>query len=297
MKFLRTTVLKFCISIFLISFASYAQTVSVGNGSYTTNFPGTDEAGRNGFPAGSPQLSGNALGKPVPTNDWWSKLVKEDHADNLFNYPMTLKTTNTGLIVTYIPWGVIGDSQPIKVGLTGLNTTKTTVSDYSDWTVSMNWKNSSEQMTVTSGIAMPFLYFEKESDDEVAIQINAGNASVSGELLIVENASYGADFVFYAPVGSTWTKSGDTYTSSLNNKTYWSMAMLPQEGNSVTAIANEYKKYAYVFPVNTETDWSYNENNGVVQTDFTVTTETKEGDNTNMLLGLLPHQWSNLAGN
>jgi endo-1,3(4)-beta-glucanase len=297
MKFLRTSVLKFCISLFLISFASYAQTVSVGKGSYTTNFPGTDEAGRNGFPAGSPQLSGNALGKPVPTNDWWSKLVKEDHADNLFNYPMTLKTTNTGLIVTYIPWGVIGDSQPIKVGLTGLNTTKTTVSDYSDWTVSMNWKNSSEQMTVTSGIAMPFLYFEKESDDEVAIQINAGNASVSGELLIVENASYGADFVFYAPVGSTWTKSGDTYTSSLNNKTYWSMAMLPQEGNSVTAIANEYKKYAYVFPVNTETDWSYNENNGVVQTDFTVTTETKEGDNTNMLLGLLPHQWSNLAGN
>lgn len=290
---------KLLISILFlsISFSIGAQTVSVGNGSYTTNFPGSDEAGRNEFPSGSPQLSGNAVGKPVPTNDWWSKVVKEDHADNLFNYPMTLKTTDTGLIVTYIPWGVIGDSQPIKVGLTGLNTSKTTVSDYSDWTVSMNWKDSSEEMTVTSGIAMPFLYFEKESDDEVAIQINAGNVTVSNEMLIVENASHGADFVFYAPVGSTWSQSGNTYKSSLNNKTYWSMAMLPLDGSSVSAIANEYKKYAYVFPVNTETDWNYNESNGVVQTNFTVTTEIKEGNDSNMLLGLLPHQWSNLSAN
>ena len=68
-------------------------------GSYTNNFPGTDAVGRNEYPLGAPQLSGNAQGKPVPTNDWWSKLVKEDHADNLFNYPMTMETTNTGLIV------------------------------------------------------------------------------------------------------------------------------------------------------------------------------------------------------
>ena len=110
---------------FIVSHKSYAQVV-VGNGSYTTNFPGTDSAGRNGFPSGTPQLSGAAIGKPVPTNDWWSKLVKENHADNLFNYPMTLKTTGQGLIVTYIPWGPIGDSAPIEVGLTGLNASMAT---------------------------------------------------------------------------------------------------------------------------------------------------------------------------
>ena len=90
----------------------------MGSGSYTKTYPGADAAGRNGYPSGTPQLSGNALGKPVPRNDWWSKLVKENHADNLFNYPMTLKTTNTGLIVTYSPsWGPIGDSAPIEVRL------------------------------------------------------------------------------------------------------------------------------------------------------------------------------------
>lgn len=106
--------------------------IAVGYGSYTTTYPGADSAGRNGFPSGSPQLSKNAVGRPVPTNDWWSKLVKEDHADNLFNYPMTMKTTDSGLIVTYIPTGVIGDNSAIEVGLSGLNASKATASDYSD---------------------------------------------------------------------------------------------------------------------------------------------------------------------
>ncbi|MDH3322676.1 MAG: glycosyl hydrolase, partial [Flavobacteriaceae bacterium] len=276
------------------SFIVTAQ-VSIGNGSYTTTFPGTDAAGRNGFPSGSPQLSGNAVGKPVPTNDWWSKLVKENHADNLFNYPMTLKTTNQGLIVTYIPWGVIGDSAPIEVGLTGLNTTKTTVSDYSDWTVSMNWNDGAHNLEATSGIGMPFIYFQKDNDDVVEIKVNSGTASISNEILIIENANSGADFVFYAPVGSSWTQSGNVYTSTLNGKTYWSMAMLPQSTTNVSTVAQEYKKYAYVFPTNTTTSWTYNETNSKLTTTFTVATDVKEGTDTNMLLGLLPHQWSNLA--
>ena len=75
------------IIIFTITHATFSQIVQVGAGSYTTTFPGVDEAGRNSYPSGEPQVSGNAIGKPVPTNDWWSKLIKENHADNLFNYP------------------------------------------------------------------------------------------------------------------------------------------------------------------------------------------------------------------
>ncbi|MFY0605893.1 MAG: carbohydrate-binding protein [Cyclobacteriaceae bacterium] len=290
--FLHVVLISF---FWLGSISSKAQTVNVGSGSYTRTFPGTDEAGRNGFPAGSPQLSGNAAGKPVPTNDWWSKLVLENHADNLFNYPMTMKTTNTGLIVTYIPWGVIGDSAPIEIGLAGLNTSKTTVSDYTDWTMTMNWNDGSHDLKVTAGIGMPFLYFGKASDDELQIKINGGSASIAGEMLIVENASSGADFVFYAPSGSTWSNSGSVYTSTLNGKNYWSMAMLPQENTGVATVAEEYKKYAYVFPTNTSTSYSFDEATSVVKTDFTVTTEVKEGTANNMLMGLLPHQWNNLA--
>jgi len=290
-------ILKLFISLILISYSSetISQIIPVGNGSYTTTFPGTDSAGRNRYPSGTPQLSGAVVGKPVPTNDWWSSLIKNDHASNLFNYPMTLKTTNSGLVASYIPWGVIDDQEPVVIGVSGLNTTKTTVSDYSDWTVTMNWDDATHNFEVTSGIGMPFLYFNKQSTDVAQVKVNLGTATISNELLIVENLRNGADFVFYAPLGSIWTQSGSTYTSDLNGKNYWSMAMIPLTASNVNTVAQEYKKYAYVFPTNTTTSWSYDQNSGVMRTDFTIATETKEGTETNILQGLLPHQWANLA--
>ncbi len=274
-----------------------AQTILAGSGSYTKTFPGTDAAGRNGFPSGSPQLSGKALGKPVPTNDWWSKLVKENHADNLFNYPFTLKTVNEGLVVSYIPRGVIDDQLPVVVGVTGLSTSKATVSDYSDWTVTMNWTDGTRNFEATSGIGMPFLYFTKGSSDIAQVKINLGIVSVQNEMLVITNLRNGADFVVYAPAGSTWTQNGTTYTSTLNGKNYWSLGFIPLTASNVNTVAQEYKKYAYVFPVSTTASYSYNETTSVVRTDFTVTTDVKEGSNTNMLIGLLPHQWANLASN
>ena len=272
-----------------------AQFVDVGSGSYTTSFPGVDAANRNTYPSGTPQLSGNAVGKPVPTNDWWSLLIKNDHAGNLFNYPMALKTTNPGLVVSYIPWGVYDDQEPVIVGVSGLNAGKTTVANYSDWTVTMDWNDGTRHFQATSGIAMPFLYFEKGDSDVARVQVQLGTVTVNNEMIIVENARNGADFVVYAPAGSVWSQSGNTYTSSLNGKNYWSMAMLPQSATNIAAIAAEYKKYAYVFPVNTTTSWSYDEATAVMQTAFLVETEVKEGAGTNILQGLLPHQWANLA--
>ena len=269
-----------------------AQVTQVGNGSYTTTFPGTDEAGRNGFPPGTPNLSGNALGKPVPTNDWWSLLLKGDHVGNLFNYPMTLKTTNAGLVATYIPWGVIDDQEPILVGVDGLNAARASVSDYSDWTVTMDW---SERFNATSGIGMPFLYFNKADDEVARVTVNLGNVTVSNEMITVTDARNGADFVIYAPVGSTWEQDGNTYTSTLNGKNYWSMAMLPQDVTDVALMAEAYKAYAYVFPANTAVSWDYNEATSTMTTDFVVTPDIKEGEGTNVLIGLLPHQWGNLA--
>ncbi len=83
------------ISIILFNIC-ISQTTNLGSGSYTSTFPGLDSEGRNSFLSGAPQLSGNALGKPVPTNEWWSSFLKENHANNLFNYPMAMNKINFG---------------------------------------------------------------------------------------------------------------------------------------------------------------------------------------------------------
>ena len=138
-----------------------SQIVGVGDGSYTTVFPGVDAAGRNTYPSGTPFTTGVAATKPAPTNDWWSAKIKNNHADNLFNYPFTLKTKNSGLVATYIPWGVIDDIEPVTIGVTGLSASSAKVSDFSDWTVTMDWTNASHSFQATTGIGMPFLYFTK----------------------------------------------------------------------------------------------------------------------------------------
>ena len=288
--------ISFIVSLFLIfAVAVSGQIIPTGSGSYTKTFPGTDAAGRNAVPSGKPQLSGNAVGKPVPTSDWWSALVKNGQASNLFNYPFTMSTTNAGLITTYIPWGVIGDNNPVEIGVVGMAATKTTVSDYSDWTVTMDWNDGSHNFKATSGMGMPFLYFTKKSTDIAQVKVKNGTVTVSGEMLVITNLSNGADFAVYAPTGSTWSQNGNVYTSYLNGRDYWSLAFIPLTVSDVNATATEYKKYAYVFPVKTTATYTYNETTAVMRTDFIVQTEVKEGSETKMLLGLLPHQWAHLA--
>jgi endoglucanase Acf2 len=291
----KLTVLFLIMLFFACVQEGFSQFVPVGSGSYTTVFPGVDEMGRNSFPSGTPFLSGNALGKPVPTSDWWSALMKNGQASNLFNYPFTMKTLNQGLLVTYIPFGVIDDIQPVIVGVSGLSASNTTISDFSDWTVTMAWNNGAHHFDATSGIGMPFLYFTKNTGDVAQVTVNQGTVTVSGEMLILTNIRNGADFAVYAPVGSTWTQNGSVYTSTLNGKNYWSLGFIPLTASNVTTVANEYKKYAYVFPVKTTANYSYDESTSVMRTVFNVETVVKEGTETNMLLGLLPHQWAHLA--
>lgn len=280
---------------FLTSQNSFAQVVNVGSGSYTLTFPGTDAAGRNGFPSGSPMTTGVAATKPVPTNDWWSDKIKNNHSSNLFNYPFTLKTVNQGLVISYIPWGPIDNILPITVGVSGLNASAANVSDFSDWTVTMNWTNVNHNFTATAGIGMPFVYFEKAATDVAQITVNQGNVTISNEMMIIEDARNGADFAIYAPTGSTWIQNGNTYTSTLNGQNYWSLAFIPLTATNVTTVANQYKAYAYVFPTDTKANYSYDEATSVVTTDFIVDVDVKEGLDSNMLLGLLPHQWANLS--
>jgi endoglucanase Acf2 len=293
MKFFKMIFLN--VIFFALFQTGFGQFVPVGSGGYTTAFPGVDIAGRNTFPAGTPFLSGEAAEKPVPTNDWYSAVIKNGQASNLFNYPFTMKTTPQGMVVTYIPFGPIDDIQPVIVGVSELSAGNVTVSDHSDWVATFDWNDGTRNFTTTSGVGMPFLYFTKSPGHTAQITINSGNVTVAGEMLLIVDARNGADFAVYAPEGSVWNQSGNVYTSDLNGKNYWSLAFIPLTAPNVAAVAEEYKQHAYVFPVNTVATYSFDENTSVMRTDFEVETDVKEGSNTNMLLGLLPHQWANLS--
>ncbi|OON67165.1 glycosyl hydrolase [Hymenobacter sp. CRA2] len=284
-----------------------AQIVAAGSGSYTTVFPGTDVAGRNAVPMGtSPLVSGAAATKPVPTNDFWSAKLQKSHVGNIFNYPSAYRTDPAGLGVNRITpnQAPLDYRQPnsnvmgVLVGVQNLNATAATVSNFSDWTVTMNWRSGSNDFSATLGMGMPFTYFTKAAADVAQVKVAQGTATVNGEMLLVLNTFNNADFVVYAPAGATWTLgAANTYTSTLGGKTYWSMVHVPDVNTSADLLtqAQAFKKFAYVFPANTQVAWQYNETSAVLTSTFTVTPDRKEGTANNVAQGLLPHQWGHLA--
>lgn len=279
----------------------FSQIITVGSGSYTTQLPPADAAGRNLNPSGTPRVTGKAATKPIETNDWWTGLLTFDGA-NLYNYPLSMKGVPQGLVVSYTFLGLgandtrqpMGPEQPIVVGVTGLSGSYPSVSDYSDWTVTASWNSNNHTFNAVMGMGMPFVYCTKGTSDIASVTINTGTVSIQNEMILVTNAISGANFAIYAPAGSTWTVSGKNYTSTLNGKNYYSVAMLPAGINASTA-ANDYKQYAYVFPDNTSVSWNYDNASATMSTTFTVTPDVKEGNGTNVLLGLLPHQWTHLS--
>jgi endo-1,3(4)-beta-glucanase len=278
-----------------------AQTVPVGSGSYTTQLPPPDAAGRNVNPTGTPRLSGAATTKAVVSSDWWTGLLTFDNS-NLYNYPMSLRAIGNGLIVSYTTPGLGADDtrqpmsgdQPVVVGVSGLTGVTPTVSDYSDWTVTASWSGAGHTLSTTIGMGMPFVYCTKGAADVASITVNMGTVSVQNEMILVTNSLGGANFAVYAPAGSSWTATGNTYTSTLSGKNYFSVAMLPQ-GAAASATATAFKQYAYVFPASTAVTWTYDNAASVSRSTFTVTADKKEGTGTTVLLGLLPHQWRHLA--
>lgn len=287
-------------TVLLASFLE-GEVVDVGSGSYTLSFPGVDVAGRNGVPPGLPQVSGAAVGRPVPTNDWWSALLNRDHASNLFNYPFSMRTLPSGLdIGLVIPAsGVNGSSQPLSevspivVGVSGLSASRATVSDYSDWTVTASWRSSGHEFDAKMGMGMPFVYFRKGTGDEAVVTVNVGDASIAGERLLIENSQGGSSFVVYGPSGSEWSQSGNTYSSDLAGANYWSILMVPK--GYTAANAELWSQHAYVEPVDTAVSWNYDAAQSVLRTTYTTLVEVHEGSGKRVLQGLLPHQWAHLS--
>jgi endoglucanase Acf2 len=287
--------------LLFVNVLGFSQIISVGSGSYTTQLPPADAAGRNLNPNGTPRVSGPAITKPRSSSDWWTGLLTYNGA-NLYNYPLSMKGIAEGLVVSYTFLGAgandsrqpMGGEQPLLLGVTGLSGTFPTVSDYSDWTVTATWSSNGHSFNATMGMGMPFVYCTKGSSDVASVIVNIGTVSIQSEMLLVTNSLFGSSYAVYAPVGSTWTQSGVTYTSTLAGKNYFSVAILPRDIVASTA-ATYYKQFAYVFPSNTEVNWVYDKATSTVRTTFTVTPDQKEGTGSTVLLGLLPHQWAHLG--
>lgn len=304
---------------FISSLQVFSQVVNVGDASYRADFPTSP----NNYPVLNtvfwlndaaeefPSLSDDYSGKPIPTSDWWTSVVYHghnmSHSSPLFAHPLSFQTHTDGLSIDYpfnenFPRAVKSFHYPdLKVGIDGMNSPECSLYDYSDWTTTIELKDGDKRLLSTIGHGLPFTYFEKQGNEKLILNAFGAVTEISNNnevlVLSVNNVKYAA----FAPSGSVWIKESVTkYTSTLNNKSYCSIALLPSVAGETTntypvEAVEDFRKRAYAFPVNTITNFSFNETSSKLSTNFELVTELKEsgvGNLNSSYLCQYPHQWA-----
>lgn len=291
-----------CIIPFGASRALLAQTISVGQGSYSTQLP-AGAVGPSNFnnQAISPKVSPDFT-QPIQTNDFWSSLIfpfsGTSYSNVMYAHPVNAKAISSGLQIGYTPdYVLIGSDyvypfrHQLTVGVEGLNAASTLAESYGDWTVSASWADNTKKLTATFGHGLPFVYFKLEGGD--ALIQSTGSPTVwfddNGVLgITIQGIHYG----IFAPEGSSWDSSNGL-RSDLNDEGFLSVAVLPDNEPQTLALFN---KHAYAFVVNSQVTWNYNQERSMVEATYAYETELQqEGeDYTNApLTALYRHQWLN----
>jgi endoglucanase Acf2 len=309
------SILRFIPAIVLIAYMPLeASFVRVGAGGYTTDHPaGMTPSNQNNQPI-TPRVT-SQFNKPIQTNDWWTSLLwpfntSNAWSENLFAHPLSLKAQTNGLTIGYptnhfvTPFNPVAQGEKVQeyhyphvpdllMGVVGLNSPTTKVSDYSDWSVTAFWSSGSTTMQTTFGSGLPFVYAIISGDAQVNFLSTPTIWSQQNEVIGV--TINGHHYGIFAPSGSTWTTSGNSISSHLNGKNYYSLALLPDNQASTLEF---FRQHAYAFVTNTQVDWQYDPTHSVVKATYSAQTTLMEpGSNqsnvNHPLMALFKHQWKN----
>ena len=290
-----------------------AQSIKVGEGSYTTQLPTGQSSASNKYGESIlPNVAGN-FNKlhfmpgyvPVTTNDFWSNVLFR-YAPNepayVFAHPFELKIDSSGVVLGYADSSVRSDvtssdnytyisEGQLEIGLSGIDKSIFKATDYSDWTATTTWTTESTSLEATYGHGLPFVYFKSSGADIIISSDNNINIWHQNDNVLGVTID-GKHFGIFAPSGSTWP-SEFPLVSNLNDQGFFSVAILP---DSSLNTFNFFKNHAYAFVDETYADWNYDPQTNQVSVEYNVTTtlmDDSESHVNSTLQALYRHQWLN----
>ena len=282
-----------------------AQSVTSGLGSYRTEFRRGDPV-----PPVAEFVSGAAIGKAAPTNQWYSSVMFQRWSQPIHALPMTYRATEEGweLGLPVKRVATVDGVREVKyahvpalvVSPTGFKPLDARLSNFSDWLAQVSMASgdgAALKATVLHG--SPFSYYECTKGDvrlrlaakpDAALVPKDGAPDSRVAVLTVAGRAYG----IFAPTGARWEWAQPTelVLRLPADSCYFSIAGLP-DANEATV--REFAAVAYAFPTGTRVEWAYDERTSKVRATYRVETVAKQGDNLTTLMGLYPHHWSAMA--
>lgn len=290
--------------LFLLTSSAAAQTIQVGSGSYTTTLPeGRNVPSLQNGEDATPRFS-SEFNQLVQTNDYWSNLIYpflgSNHMNQVPAHPLAIESSDNGFKLGYFNTNsTLGElyaftsANTIQVGIAGSTSSITSTYAYGDWTFSAEMDYGDASLIATTGHGLPYTFFDMSGGD---IEVTSGSTftlwhnvnEVIG--LTIDDVHY----ALFAPTGSTWSGT-DTLTSSLNDKGFLSVAVLP---DATTETLEFFRKHAYAQVTNSTTSWNYDELSADLTSTFTYETVLRDSAAGNLdetLTALYRHQWINTA--
>ncbi len=208
----------------------------------------------------------------VPTNDWWTNMLVSQFAGDMYAFPQMLNDSAAGVAVsTFSGVGTdpTGDTieptgqESLVVG--GVNTTfaQDALLDYGDWTLHYRMESSTNgSIDVTAGRGLPYTWFEFDGitptltmhdgndADQTPYQAYDADGNALGSTFTTDHFRLdtgGEDIGVFAPTGTTFTLSGNSYTVTFAPRAeqYLVIAALPDSSNSTLSL---FYQYAYAIP-------------------------------------------------
>lgn len=184
MRKMNQLLFSICFVLFAtISLMKAQSPVAVGSGSYA-NFPparelefvweGVTYYDDYNFVYNNPIYVSDGETRPIPTNDWWTRILIDQYGGLLFAYPMVMEPTAEGVKVQYpLGFNASGSDLDRGTGLVvkadGYTPDKAIASNWSDWAVEMKMPDAATgaNMTVTMAHGIPYTYFESNGINPV----------------------------------------------------------------------------------------------------------------------------------
>ena len=249
-------------------------------------------------------VTAEMAGQAVPSNQWYSSVVYQRWSQPLYAHPLAYRAVEQGLEVSNPrrEIGTYGGSREVRylhqadftVSPMGVQAADARVAARGDWSVRIRMADaagSALDATVLHG--SPFSYYDCTQGD---VKFAFTTLPTDLELQALDAAPArlatftvaGKPYAAFAPAGGRFETTSDRQLVLRlpAGKGYFSVAALP---DTSSATLSRFTAAAFVFPVDTRVEWSFDRQRSVVTSTFSASTITREGTGSTALLGLYPH--------
>lgn len=275
------------------------KVVTVGKGSYASfPPPEVDKQARKTLER-TLYLTPDARNKPIPTSKWWTNLLVDKYAGQLWSFPHQTKADGDGLEINFPNrWNDAGSDpvseNPLKVGGQNFKPQDARAKSWSDWLVTFRLAESdTKYFDVTLGRGLPYVWIESKG---VSPTLKIGNDatffSESGAALTATSDSFGLTFGgrsygVFAPTGTKWLRQGDTMAAQFAGEKQF-LVICPLAKTSDLKL---FHQFAYAIPHDSQMTWDYQPENAQVVTKWHLETQPLQGNEKRLVQGFLAHQW------